>query len=66
MIDRETGIREIARAFLQMCGMTRRGEFARALGLTRKEAGRANHQLVKEGFAERLATGVYRLKNLKK
>jgi hypothetical protein len=63
-IDRESGVKEIARAFLQMSGMTARGEFARALGLTRKEAGRANHQLVREGFAERLATGVYRLKDL--
>lgn len=65
-IDRETGIKEIARAFLQMSGMTVRGELARALGLTRKEAGRANHQLVKEGFAEKLATGVYRLKDFNK
>jgi hypothetical protein len=65
-IDRETGIKEIARAFLQMNGMTLRGEFARALGLTRKEAGLANHTLVREGFSERLATGVYRLKKLDK
>lgn len=61
-IDRETGVKEIARAFLEMSGLTLRGEFARALGLTRKEAGLANHALVKEGYAERLATGVYRLK----
>lgn len=65
-IDRATGVREIARAFLEMNGTTVRGEFARALGLTRKEAGIANHQLVDEGFAERLATGVYRLKNFGK
>lgn len=45
--------------------MTARGEFAKAVGLTRVEAGKANHALVKEGFAERLSTGVYRLKTEK-
>ncbi len=65
-IDRKTAVREIARAFLQMQGMTLRGDFARALGLKRKEAGRANHALVDEGFAERLAVGVYRLKSFPK
>jgi hypothetical protein len=65
-VDRETGLREIARSFLQMNGVTVRGELAKALGLTRKEAGLANHQLVGEGFAERLGTGVYRLKNFNK
>ena len=39
-----------------------RGEFARAVGLTRAEAGKANHALVKEGFAEKLSVGVYRVK----
>lgn len=63
-IGREAAVRELARAFLEMCGMTLLGDFARALGLTRKEAGRANHQLVDEGFAERLETGVYKLKSL--
>ncbi len=61
-IARATGIKEIARSFLQMNGTTVRGEFARAVGLTRKEAGISNHQLVKEGFADRLATGIYRVK----
>lgn len=60
-VSREEAVKEIARAFLQMCGMTQRGEFAKALGLTRKEAGKANHQLVEEGFAERLSVGVYKL-----
>jgi hypothetical protein len=46
-----------------MNGITARGEFAKAVGLTRKEAGLANHQLVSEGFAVRLSTGVYQLKN---
>ena len=61
-VSREEGVKEIARAFLQMGEMTLIGEFARATGLTRVEAGKANHALVKEGFADRLATGVYRLK----
>jgi len=61
-IAREEAVKEIARAFLQMCEMNALGEFARAVGLTRKEAGKANHALVKEGFAERLATGIYRVK----
>jgi hypothetical protein len=61
-IAREDAVVEIARAFLQMSEMTVRGEFAKALGLTRVEAGRANQTLVKEGFAERLSVGVYRVK----
>lgn len=62
-IKRGDAVKELARCFLLMNGMTLRGDLARALKLTRKEAGRANHALVKEGFAERLATGVYRLKS---
>jgi hypothetical protein len=61
-MTREEGVKEIARAFLEMCGTTTRGEFARALGLTRKEAGKANQSLVKEKFADRLAVGVYKLR----
>jgi hypothetical protein len=61
-IDRATALREIARVFLRMQGLTLRGELAKAFGLNRKEAGKANHQLVDEGFAERLETGVYRLR----
>lgn len=61
-IKREEGVKEIARHFLQMCEMTVLGEFAKAVGITRVEAGKANHRLVDEGFAERLKTGVYRIK----
>ena len=64
-VSRGDAVKEIARAFLQMCEMTARGEFAKALGLTRVEAGKANHALVKEGFAERLSVGVYRVKSEK-
>ena len=60
-LDREIALKEIARAFLVMQGLTLRGELAKALGLNRKEAGKANHQLVDEGFAERLETGIYRV-----
>jgi hypothetical protein len=62
-ISRQDAVKELARAFLQICGTTSLGELARAFGLTRKEAGKANHQLVNEGFAERLAVGVYKLKS---
>lgn len=62
-VSREEAVRELARAFLQMCGMTYRGEFAKALGLMRKEAGLANRALVEEGFADRVSIGVYKLKN---
>jgi len=62
-IPRDEAVRELARAYLQMCGMTPLGELAKAFGLTRKESGKANHELVDEGFAERLATGVYKLEN---
>ena len=63
-IKRETAVKELAKVFLEMCGMTLKGEFAKAIGITRKEAGLANHQLVEKGFAERLETGVYKLKKL--
>jgi hypothetical protein len=62
-VSREVAIREIARAFLKMCGMTLLADLSKALGLGRKEAGLANHQLVDEGFAERLSNGVYRLRD---
>ncbi len=61
-VSREEAVKELARAFLQMCGTTALGEFAKAFGFWRWEAGKANHALVAEGFAERLATGIYRLK----
>ncbi len=60
-IARQDAVQELARVFLQMCEMTTRGEFARAVGLTRAEAGKANHALVKEGFAERMSVGVYKI-----
>ena len=61
-MPRDKAVRELARAYLTMCGMTLLGDTARTFGLTRREAGRANHELVDEGFAERIATGIYRLK----
>lgn len=62
-VSREEAVKEIARAFLQMCGTTVLGELSKAFGFPRRESGKANHQLVDEGFAERLAVGVYRLKS---
>ncbi len=60
-LDREKAVLELARAYLQLCGMTQRGELSGKFGFYRWESGRANHRLVNEGFAERLGTGIYRL-----
>jgi hypothetical protein len=60
-MTRADAMRELARAYLAMCGMTLPGEFAGKFGFYRWEAGRSNHELVDEGFAERVDTGVYRL-----
>ncbi len=62
-ISREKAVKELAKVFLEMCGMTLKGDLARTLGISRKEAGKANHQLVDEGFAERIETGIYKLSN---
>jgi hypothetical protein len=62
-MSREEAVRELARAYLQMCGMTLLGDLSRTFGFQRWESGRANHQLVDEGFAERLETGVYKLRS---
>jgi hypothetical protein len=62
-VDREVALKEIARAYLVGAGMTLRGELARVTGLRSPEAGLGNWGLVDEGFADRLATGVYRLSN---
>jgi len=59
VIDREDGVKEIARAYLKGGGMTVRGELARATGIANPEAGLGNWALVDEGFATRLGPGVY-------
>lgn len=61
-IKRETALREVARAFLNGAGMTLCGELARVTGLSRPDAGIGNRALVREGYAERIGVGVYRLK----
>lgn len=61
-MKREDAVRELARAYLQMCGMTLLGELSRKFGFYRWESGKANHELVDEGFAERVENGVYRLR----
>lgn len=63
-MDRETAVRELARCYLSMCGMTLLGDLSKTFGFYRWESGRGNHQLVDEGFAERLATGIYKLRTL--
>jgi DNA-binding IclR family transcriptional regulator len=62
-VGRGVALREIARAFLDGAGMTARGELARVTGLSRPDAGLGNRALVREGYAERIGEGVYRLKN---
>jgi hypothetical protein len=64
MVSREEALREIARAYLGGAGMTLRGELARVTGLSNPDAGLGNWALVDEGFATRLAPGVYRLRAL--
>lgn len=62
-MSREDAVRELGRAYLKMCGMTLLGDLSRVFGFQRWESGRANHQLVDEGFAERLAAGIYRVRS---
>jgi len=64
IVEREAALKEIARAYLVGAGMTLRRELARVTGLKAPEAGLGNWGLVDEGFAERLAPGVYRLTSL--
>ncbi len=62
--SREAAVKELARCYLRICGMTQLGELARTFGISRKEAGLANHALVDEGFAKRFSRGVYCLSEL--
>ena len=62
-MEREAALKEIARSYLVGAGMTLRGELARVTGLRAPEAGLGNWGLVDEGFADRLAPGIYRLRN---
>jgi hypothetical protein len=64
-VKRDDALREIARAFLDGAGLTMRGELAKVTGLSRPDAGLGNRALVKDGYAERIAEGVYRLKAMK-
>lgn len=61
-LSKEEALSDIARAYLQGAGMTLRGELARVTGLRSPDAGRGNWALVDEGFADRLAPGVYCLR----
>jgi hypothetical protein len=62
VVSREEALTEIARTYLTGAGMTLRGELARVTGLSNPDAGLGNWALVDEGFATRVAPGVYRLK----
>ena len=63
-MKREDAVRELARTYLEMCGMTLVGEMSGKFGFPRWESGRANHELVDQGFAGRVETGVYSLRSL--
>lgn len=63
-MPRDEAVLELARAFLRIHGLTPLGDLSRKFGFYRWESGRANHQLVDEKYAERLATGVYKLASL--
>jgi hypothetical protein len=60
--NREHGLREIARCFLDGAGMTIPGELARVTGLSRRDAGLGNRALVAEGYATTPERGVYQLR----
>jgi hypothetical protein len=63
-VNREEGLKEVARTYLNSAGMTLRGELARVTGLSNPEAGIGNWALVDEGYAIRLAPGIYCHKDL--
>jgi hypothetical protein len=63
-VRRDAALREVARAYLLGAGATLRGELSKVSGLSRPDAGKGNHALVDEGFAERVEQGVYRLSDL--
>jgi len=63
-MSREEALKEIAKAYLLGAGMTWRGELARVTGLSNPDAGIGNWALVDEGFAKRIAPGIYRLNEL--
>jgi hypothetical protein len=65
-VKRETALREVARGFLDGAGMTLRGELAKVTGLSRPDAGLGNRALVAEGYAVRIAEGVYQLADLER
>jgi hypothetical protein len=60
-VTADDALKEIARAYIKNAGMTLRGELARVTGLSNPAAGLGNWALVDEGFAARIAHGVYRL-----
>ncbi len=61
---RETAIYNLAFEFLRMQGLTKKGDLAKAIGVSRKEAGMANHKLVDRGIAHRIENGVYQFAEL--
>jgi hypothetical protein len=60
-VSKAQALKEVAGAFLRGAGLSLRGELSRVTGLSRVDAGIGNHALVKEGIADRVVEGVYRL-----
>lgn len=63
-MPKEIALKEIARAYLTAVGQTGCGDLARITGLSRVDAGIGNQALVAEGYATKLAVGVYRLSRI--
>ena len=61
-MPRDKAVRELARCYLEMSGMTLLGDLSGKFGFPRWESGKANHELVDESFAERLDTGIYKIR----
>lgn len=57
----DVALREIARCFLTTAHLTVRGELARAIGVSRQDAGRGNQALVADGAAALVSPGCYQL-----
>jgi hypothetical protein len=62
--ERETAVKEIARAFLTGAGETSSKDFSKLIGITPLEANLGFLLLVQEGIARQVEKGVFRLKEL--
>ena len=63
-IERETALREIAKAFLQGAGEAASKDLSKILGITPLEANLGFLLLVEEGIARQVERGIFRLKEI--